>query len=170
MKNVNNGIIKMKLATANRILKNKLFSDTMKKIEICEKDRPFCRHDLEHSLSVARLTVIMCMNNGFEADEDIIYSAALLHDIGRAQQYEKKTPHDVAGVEIADVILSQTECSEENKKKILFLINSHRNSENTDFLASLFYKADKKSRNCFNCSAQNECNWSYEKRNMILEG
>ena len=39
--------------------------------------------------------------------KELIYCAALLHDIGRARQYEDGTPHDEAGAAIAGQILNE---------------------------------------------------------------
>ena len=35
-------------------------------------------------------------------------------------------------------------------------------------LPGLFYRADKLSRNCFLCPAQEDCNWPEEKKNLEI--
>ncbi|MDE5753875.1 MAG: HD domain-containing protein, partial [Oscillospiraceae bacterium] len=103
-------------------------------------------------------------------DPDVIYAAALLHDIGRTEEYQHGISHDLASIRLSESILQKIQCEEEKKQKILNLIRNHRNQiQNADSLESVFYKADKKSRLCFCCPAQIQCNWSQEQRNMQIE-
>ena len=162
--------LKMKLELTNRILENKLFQSKMKLLEYLEKDRIFCRHDIEHLLSVARITLILCIEKNIEVNPDIIYSASLLHDIGRTAEYTENIPHDEAGIETALQILNQLDCETGTKKQILELVGNHRNGSNDEnSLENIFSVADKKSRNCFFCPARNKCNWNEEKKNMNIE-
>jgi len=101
--------------------------------------------------------------------KELIYAAALLHDIGRAQQYQYNIPHDIAGVEIAREILTDLHFTEQEKELILSSIGHHRKGDSCSTLAALLYKADKQSRNCFLCSAASECYWSDDKKNMKIE-
>lgn len=48
-----------------------------------EKDRIFCRHTMEHFLDVARLMYLYNLEEHAGLDKELIYAAALLHDIGR---------------------------------------------------------------------------------------
>lgn len=156
----------MKLEIANKILKNKRYSLLVKQLEELEKDRIFCGHDMEHFMSVARITVILCAEKHINADNDVIYSSALLHDLGRIEEYTKGIPHDIAGAETAAEILDEVGCPEDKKTLIIKQIISHRcceGEENT--LESVFCTADKMSRLCFCCKAQDKCNWSEHKRN-----
>ena len=73
----------------------------IKKYRKLESERIFCRHTPEHFLDVARLMYIYALEEHLELPKELIYAAALLHDIGRAQQYQYNIPHDIAGVEIA---------------------------------------------------------------------
>ena len=41
-----------------------------------------------------------------DLSRELIYATALLHDIGRAEQYLHDIPHDIAGTEIAREILA----------------------------------------------------------------
>ncbi|MCL2045907.1 MAG: HD domain-containing protein [Oscillospiraceae bacterium] len=43
----------------NAILSHPLFTDSLRHIEIAERDREFCKHDLEHFLAVARIANIL---------------------------------------------------------------------------------------------------------------
>lgn len=156
----------MKLELANKILHNERYSNLVKQLEELEKDRIFCKHDMEHFMSVARITVMLCAEKNLEVDKDVIYSAALLHDIGRAEEYTNGKPHDIAGAEIAAEILDEIDCPEDKKADIIKQILSHRyyDSEESS-LESIFYTADKMSRLCFCCKAQDKCNWPEHKRN-----
>ncbi|MBP3272066.1 MAG: HD domain-containing protein [Ruminococcus sp.] len=159
----------MKLRLTNLIINNERYKQLVSQLETLENGRIFCGHDMEHFLSVARIAVILCEENDIKADRDIIYSAALLHDIGRTEEYINGTPHDKASAEIADKILDEIECPEEKKMEIIDLILSHRCPDGEkSALAKVFYTADKRSRMCFCCKAQNECNWpEYKKNNKI---
>lgn len=159
----------MKLEITNRILADALYSEKMSELAELERDRIFCRHGIEHSLDVARIALIMCMEKGISAEPDMIYSAALLHDIGRCEEYISGASHDIAGLETAGKILDRTGCCEDMKDGILELIASHRNAESGNILGKIFYAADKKSRLCFNCFAQDKCKWQTEKRNNNIE-
>lgn len=141
----------------------------MAAIQQLEAHRKFCRHDMEHSLSVARITMLLCMEHGMTHDPDIIYTAALLHDIGRAAEYTEGRPHHEAGTEIAEDILTACSCPSEQKAAILRLIACHRRMPGEGSLEQLFYIADKRSRSCFACPAQDECNWQPEKRTMEIK-
>ncbi|WP_080666098.1 HD domain-containing protein [Butyrivibrio fibrisolvens] len=163
-----------------------LYQAELVKIAGYESDRIFCRHTFEHFMDVARIAYIMNLEKGYKLSKEIIYAAALLHDIGRARQYEDGTPHDKAGAEIADKILSDCGFSDDEKNMIVAAIISHRvsvhesdihksdkYSEDTKnivatILSTIIYKADKASRQCFRCNAQKECNWSMEKRNLKI--
>lgn len=160
----------MKLVLTNRILTNGHYREELEKIRCAEENRIFCRHDIEHFMNVARITLIRCAEKGIEADPDVIYSAALLHDIGRYAEYTEGIPHDEAGVKIASEILEETDCPQDVKAVILSITGSHRRTDNEkNSLEYIFHWADKKSRMCFCCQAQDECNWHHNKRNMDIE-
>ncbi len=77
-----------------------------------EYDRIFCRHTPEHFLDVARLAYIFALERNLDCSRELIYCTALLHDIGRAEQYTNGTPHDEAGVTIAEIILTDLDFAE----------------------------------------------------------
>ena len=160
----------MNLEITNRILENCLYRQELRKLEALEKDRIFCKHGIEHSLDTARIAMILCRENGIEINPDIIYTSALLHDIGRSREYTEKIPHHSGGLSIAERILDDTDCPEDIKKSVISLIANHRNPDNPpDSPEYFFYVADKKSRLCFVCPARTECYWSDEKKNMKIE-
>lgn len=91
----------------NQIWNHPLYQDELNKLQLLETDREFCRHTPEHFLDVARLAYIRALEENAPVSKELIYCAALLHDIGRARQYEDGTPHDEAGAAIAGQILNE---------------------------------------------------------------
>ena len=160
----------MMLETANKILENATFRRKLEELETLEKDRVFCGHGLEHLLAVARITMLICKERKIAAEPDIVYSAALLHDIGRVEEYTQGLSHETVGAETAKQILAEVGCGKAETERIIGIILSHRNDgDKSDTIKSVFYEADKKSRMCSFCKAQDKCNWPYEKRNMNIE-
>ena len=139
----------------NQIWRHPVYQEHYKKIQELESERIFCRHTPEHFLDVARLMYIYALEKHLELPKELIYAAALLHDI--------------AGVEIAREILTDLHFTEQEKELILSSIGHHRKGDSCSTLAALLYKADKQSRNCFLCSAAPECYWSDDKKNMKIE-
>ncbi|MBO5291981.1 MAG: HD domain-containing protein [Lachnospiraceae bacterium] len=154
----------------NRILKHNLFLECIAKTESLEADRKFCHHDMVHFLDVARLAMILNLKEGLGVDEDYIYAAALLHDIGRFRQYEDGTPHEKASAGLAPKILQECGFDDKETNVIIRAILGHRNPQSASErnLTGLLYRADKMSRSCFCCKAEAECNWKEGKKNREL--
>ena len=91
----------------NKILNNEKYKDYLKKNNFYEKNREFCKHDMEHFLAVARISYILCLEKGLNVNKDIIYAVGLLHDIGRWLQYEKNIQHKISSVNISEEILKE---------------------------------------------------------------
>lgn len=132
-------------------------------------------------------------NYRMEQIKDLIYVCALLHDIGRATQYETGVHHSVAGVSLASRIMDECEVPLAWKQEILNVISEHHQSiwgkeatidvaedaEKTTHLSdqkncmdagnnSLEYyirKADHDCRLCFLCEAEDTCKWKEQERN-----
>ena len=153
----------------NQIWKHPLYQTELHKLQLLEADRAFCRHTPEHFLDVARLAYIRALEENYSVSKELIYCTALLHDIGRARQYEDGTPHDEAGAVIAEQILKELGFSPEEIQAIVSAIRGHRAETNQTILGQLSYRADKKSRNCFSCKAEPECYWSSAKKNMTIQ-
>lgn len=154
----------------NRICEHPLWKDSLQKIQEWEQDRIFCCHTIAHFLDVARIAYIETLEKGLHLSKEIIYSAAMLHDIGRYLEYEKGIPHEEGSVLLAEKILKECGFVQKEQEEILSAISSHRAKE-TKFdenLAGVLYRADKKSRNCSFCTAFQECNWDREKRNLSI--
>ena len=153
----------------NQIWKHPLYQTELHKLQLLEADREFCRHTPEHFLDVARLAYIRALEENYSVSMELIYCTALLHDIGRARQYEDGTPHDEAGAVIAEQILKELGFSPEEIQAIVSAIRGHRAETNQTILGQLIYRADKKSRNCFSCKAEPECYWYSAKKNMTIQ-
>lgn len=163
------------MARVDAIWRHPVYQEQLKRIDELELDRAFCRHGLPHLLDVARIMWIDALEEGLadELTRDVVYAAALLHDIGRATQYEMEEPHDIAGVRIARSIMGTVEdgCafSPAEQDLIAGAIGAHRDgADAASPLARLLYRADKLSRPCFACTARPECNWPEEQQNLAV--
>lgn len=154
----------------DKILKHNLFLENLQKIEAAEADRCFCRHDMAHFLDVARIGMIINLEESLEIPGELIYGAALLHDIGKHRQYEEGIPHEQASASIAPEILSDCGFDEKETGVIIEAVLQHRNSEviSEKNLRGLLYRADKASRPCFACKAEGECNWKGSEKNLKI--
>ncbi len=153
----------------NNILKNKTYEQFLSQIEELETDRIFCRHNIDHFLDVARIATIMNDDEGLGIKRDIIYAAALLHDIGRAQQYLNGTAHEIASADIAPSILRECGYSDDETEVIVNAIRQHGNEEVKEQkdLTGILYRADKASRKCYRCDAKDKCHKSSDK--LVME-
>lgn len=155
----------------NKIINHDLFIEHLKKNEAAEADRSFCRHNMAHLLDVARIAMILNLEKGLSLEKDVVYGAALLHDIGRHVQYENGTPHEQAGAIIAPDILRECGYSDSETSVIIDAIRHHRTEEiaKDNSLSGILYCADKASRPCFACNMEKACNWKKEKKNMHIK-
>ncbi len=154
----------------DRILSHPVFRTELSALNQLEADRIFCGHDLTHLLDVARLMWIFNLEGETLFSKEILYAAALLHDIGRGEQYRSGIHHAKAGAVLAAEILRDAGFEEPEATLILDAIRGHSGSGNDPSpLGVLLYRADKKSRPCYACKAAKECNWPQEKKNLFLE-
>lgn len=155
----------------DRIIAHPLWQESLTKIRKAEIDRVFCRHDVAHFLDVARIAYIEDLERGLEIPKELIYAAAMLHDIGRGLEYSEGIPHEKASFDIAKKILQGCGFDTEMENRILNAVGGHRKKEtaSSDELMGIIYRADKKSRNCMVCNARELCKWSSEDKNMNLQ-
>jgi uncharacterized domain HDIG len=160
----------------NSILFHPKYQQYYQGIQSLEADRKFCGHTMEHFLAVARLSFIMVIKADLDIDKEVVYATALLHDIGRYLEYTQDIPHHEGSVMIARELLPECGFDDGEMKVIVRAIEGHRMSleegrqgisEKDDFVA-IFHKADKLSRNCFDCSVADECNWPEERKNQRI--
>ncbi|MDE5909042.1 MAG: HD domain-containing protein [Lachnospiraceae bacterium] len=154
----------------NRILTCSLYQEYLKKNNLAEAGRRFCHHNMGHFLDVARIACILNEQEAYGQDREIIYAAALLHDIGRWQQYAFGIPHEAASADLAPEILGESGFDGGELSMILEAIKNHRNVavKEEKSLSGLLYRADKYSRPCFVCEVEEECDWKKGKKNLRL--
>lgn len=150
----------------NQILSNALYQSALEKNEEAELERIFCKHGINHLLHVARIAYIIALEDKLPLAKDVIYGAALLHDIGRFMEYEGGPTHETASGQLAKEILEASGYSFDESRVIISAIEKHRQkSDEENSLNQLLYQADKLSRNCFLCKENARCNWSEDKKN-----
>ncbi len=155
------------------ICNHPLYVSFYQRLEELEKDRVFCRHQMNHLLDVARIAYILDLKMNLGIGQDLIYTAALLHDIGKCRQYEEGIPHEIAGAGIAGQILEDMPANltftADEKEQIITAIKGHRRlKEDPEPLEYLLYHGDKLSRPCFSCPSEQKCNWDNQKKNKEL--
>ncbi len=207
---------KRKMEFVDKLLQETDYLEQLKKLELLEQNRKFCRHGLSHLLDTARIAWIRCQELSAKSEEagysgvcgeqvnvqlerETVYLAALLHDLGRIREYEAGIPHHEAGAVVAKRLLEEIGYSREKAELIITAVAGHRSNghgqeivlpddecgQETELsgdkcvqetrqsaceeqLRDLLKWADKQSRNCFCCEAQQECNWPDEKRNWTI--
>lgn len=150
----------------NLLLASPAYRQYLEMIKEKEKGRVFCQHGFGHGLEVARLCRIFLLENGLDYSRDVVYAAALLHDLGRCLEDNAKGCHAVRSARLADPLLVQAGYSLEERKLITNAIAEHRKKEHDVFASPLSYflsKADKYSRLCHACPASAAC---YKKDEM----
>lgn len=155
----------------DKILQDPFFQECMTRNQVREVSRKFCKHTLQHVIDVARIVYIIMLENsdiklfisehnlsGREQAKEIIYAAALLHDIARWREYETGEDHAACGAEAALAVLERAGFSREETKIITRAIREHRRrGEDVSVLGERLYRADNFSRACTQCEASREC-------------
>ncbi len=154
----------------NKIWNHYLFQECKNQIEIAEKERVYCLHNLEHSLDVARIAYIINLENNYKLERELIYAMALLHDLGRCKEYTTGESHHIASVSIAEKILRECDFGNQEVEMICQAIGAHKNPvhEMENRYVTVLYQADKLSRNCFDCKVRKTCFWNEEMRNHTI--
>ena len=152
------------------IINHSLYREYLNKIKDCEKDRKFCKHDYVHFLNVARLATILKLKEDLTTTQELIYAAAMLHDIGRHIQYETGEDHATASGRLAPEILKDAGFTENETVVIVDAILNHRNEavREEKNLRGILYRADKLSRECYFCEMEAFCDWKDGKKNKEL--
>ena len=158
------------------IYHDELWLTCMEEIEAAESGRIYCRHDFTHLMDVARIAYILSLEEALNIPRDVIYAAALLHDIGRSEEYTDGIPHDEAGARIAKEILKRSSYSDEEREAIIFAVHGHRGHSEPEEtggligrLAYVIKRADKESRLCLSCDARDTCKWPDDKKNLNIK-
>jgi uncharacterized protein len=145
-----------------QILSHPSYLEYLRQNESAEKDRIFCKHNFDHLLAVARLTYIFLLEDGNPyITREMAYAAALLHDIGRWQEYSSGLDHGLASADLAGPILDDAGFDRDETVLITKAIQQHRLAETTAVhrspLSRALKKADRYARLCFSCEARDQC-------------
>lgn len=160
-------IIRMK--KCGNILHNSEFLKLLAQIDEAEKNRIYCRHGIEHLMDVARAGYIINLEKELNLPKEIVYGAALMHDIGRHAQYSGIAEHHIASAETALKILPQCGYTDAETALIADAVREHRSrSGNASALACVIAEADKSTRMCMICKASLTCKWKEDEKNSDL--
>jgi len=147
----------------DRIIRSSKFQFHLLENATAENTRPFCSHDFEHLLTVARITWILLLEEKVPfISREMAYAAGLLHDIGRWYEYKAGEDHAACSANLAEPILKAAGFLEAECRLILKAIAQHRLKEDYSKhrtpLSTALSKADRLSRLCFKCKARSQCN------------
>lgn len=159
-----------------RILDHPQYKKWLITIAQAEKDRTFCKHDMEHNLAVARISYILWLEQqGDPSMKPLFYGAALLHDVGKGQKNgDSHLDHEMVSALLAQELLPQCGFSQEEQAIIIEAILAHSGNalrqeitaKEKKTFSEVFYLADKLSRPCWKCKAEEACYWTV--KNMGL--
>ena len=149
----------MSMARVNDLIDNPAFQRHMTKIQQLERERKFCKHGFEHGLTVARIANAYLLEQGENIGRELVYAAALLHDIGRWAEYETGEDHAQASASLAKPILQECGFNPEEIQVIIQAISEHRShaDDNLSPLGKALALADDWARDCRQCSMKTEC-------------
>ena len=153
-----------RMDTVEAVRYHPLYQKHLARLAELERDRAFCRHGIDHLLDTARIAWIFNLEYNLGFRKEVVYASALMHDIGKDEQYERGIPHEEASARIAREILDEAE-----RDAIVTAIREHRRlPEGASLLGTMLYDADKASRTCFACPVREDCSWSSEKMNLSV--
>lgn len=168
-----------------RIHRHPQFKRCINEIAGFERARAYCGHDFGHLLDTARIAYILDLEESGALPREWIYAAALLHDIGRGEEYKQNGTHDEAGVAIAATILADCGFTAAETDIITHAVRGHReksdervscagvaaegdNAEKARLLGDYIRRADKLARQCYECAAADTCYWPDGKKNFEI--
>lgn len=146
----------------NRILSDEQYRVYLLKNKGPEEYRIFCTHDLEHMLTVARLTYLLLLEEDCKfITQALAYAAGLLHDIGRWKEYQDGTDHAGYSAVLAGAILERAGFETSERELIVKAIAQHRDKDEQEGhlspLSKALRKADGMARLCFSCAVLKDC-------------
>ncbi len=160
------------MTRVNRIIGHTDYKEYLVRLRERERGRKFCCHNLTHFLDVARIAHIINLEIKLNINIELIYSAALLHDIGKAVEDPENIGHSKLSANLAEPILYDCGFLDREVECILDAILNHNNEtikDSGDNLARLLYRADKLSRPCYICDVRNICYWSLDDKNLQIK-
>lgn len=146
----------------NSIVQGAAFQEYLARTLLGEKERIYCKHGMDHLLSVARIAYAYLLEKGEGSTKpqfkELVYTAALLHDVGRWVEYKTGEDHAQASARLARPLLQEAGFDESEVEEVLAAILEHRHKRgHTRALAKALALADDYSRDCWNCSAKDSC-------------
>lgn len=160
-----------RMETVEAVRSHPLYQKHLARLAELERDRAFCRHGIDHLLDTARIAWIFNLEYNLGVRKEVVYASALMHDIGKDEQYERGIPHEEASARIAREILDDMGAAfdEAERDAIVTAIREHRRlPEGASLLGTMLYDADKASRTCSACPVCEDCSWSSEKMNLSV--
>lgn len=137
------------------------FLSHLAKIEQLESERIFCKHGLDHALSVARIAWSYLLELGERNfTKEVVYVTGLLHDIGRWIEYETGEDHAEASARLAQPLLAAAGFDVGETESILAAIREHRQDPKETGLTALgraIALADDWARDCWQCKVKDSC-------------
>ncbi len=153
------------MTRVNAIINHPEFQDWIVANNQAEYGSEYCRHGLEHGFDVARIAYELWLDHeGNPVAKDIVYAAALLHDIGYWSKFEEtdeegleepETPFEVAAVLAEEILLDagyHPAVIEEIRKAIRNLDTGYGEG-----LSAILRRANELSRPCFLCPMRESC-------------
>ena len=149
-----------------KIVRNKRFQREYQRLEEKEQDRRFCRHNMEHFLAAARISLYQSFWKTAGDIQRCYLWYRFLHDLGRMAEYEtgnlmRSWRGSCRG------ILRSADMSRWRLNRLQTSIRGHRRKgqKDPDSFADVFYQADKLSRDCIHCRVREECYWPEDRKN-----
>lgn len=159
------------LPRINRLIEDPLYKNYLLKIAKAEKKRKYCKHGFDHGLTVARIAYAYLLEQGETSlGKEVIYVAALLHDIGRWVEYETGEEHAQASAVLAQPLLEEYGFDTGEIKVITKAIVEHseHNSTYLSVLGGSLALADNWARDCRGCMAKDGCYKFSEQMKQIV--
>ncbi|MHB1652452.1 MAG: HD domain-containing protein [Desulfitobacteriaceae bacterium] len=144
----------------NQVIQGKDFQQYLQKTAELEQQRLYCKHGFDHLLAVARIACVYLLEHGENNfEKEIVYSAAILHDLGRWVEYQTGEDHAVVSARLAGPLLEENGFAPEEVRLILQAILEHRKhrDECLSPLGKALALADDWARDCWNCAGQDTC-------------
>lgn len=157
-----------------RLLQHPIYQKRLALLQELEGNRIYCGHDLSHFFAVGRIAETLSKENHLSHSNDVLWASALLHDMGRVEQYQQGISHDKASVAFAREILLSLGWDQADMELVCEAIGSHskrfavkdrwENRTELRSLAEVLSFADHFSRKCYECKGADSCKWPEEER------
>lgn len=144
----------------NELVRSQDYQDHLARTAGLEKERIYCKHGFDHLLAVARIAYAYLLEqNNTNYSREVVYAAALLHDLGRWVEYQTGEDHAEAGARLAESLVREAGFTPRESEGILRAIREHRRQggDKVSPLGEALALADDWSRECWNCQAKSTC-------------